>query len=724
MSVHGQIVAQLSRFDDEAYAALANRGLLRRAQKDLEKQEVSVVEEVGDSLTLGFGDHRIRFDVRGPAHAQCSCPAAGICQHIIAAAIGLQRMSQAEEQVAPAPSGEAVSPAAGVIPAGTDSPQRSSESSLQSLREELLRIGVTQLRQHAGKAGYRWAWQFVQDLDPEEGLRISGDRNIVIGFAVPRMTFRYMGGGIDSLVADVSTAQIEKYRVAAILGYQRAFGVAIAAPEQTGKPRSEALDLGKDHAGRILVSESQMDSRTRLLMSTRKLIEESISLGLSHLSQGIQERYSTLAVWAQGADYFRLALLLRRIADHVELLLGRAGGADEHRLLDELSIAYALIAALEDASRKGLAPSHLLGRGRSKYQDTGVLELMGLGAHSWRSGSGYVGLTMLFWAPEEDAFFSCTDARPEGLGGFNPMARYKSAGPWSGLGAPAQATGRHLTLTGAQLAAAGRLSASEKTSATIRNRSDGAPFASRLKTYSNWTELERARASSRRSLLSEPDPMKDWFVLQPSKSAPAKFDSARQVMVWPLHDAEGAVVLAELAYSEHTAHAIGRVEALAADGWPAGTLLVARLRSQGGGIIADPLSLVRSADSDSPVDALHFDEAPKLGLSSRLMAKFRINPTATIRPTADAVRKGAPIALINLRDGLQRHAERGAAHDAGAAGLDRPLRAEVENAQRAGLTLFADTKADPQNSPAWLVRMHYICMQYDRLLSDQSQQME
>ena len=47
-----------------------------------------------------------------------------------------------------------------------------------------------------------------------------------------------------------------------------------------------------------------------------------------------------------GVEYYRLALLLRRIADHVENLLERTGAADEHALLDEITLAYGLMAAL------------------------------------------------------------------------------------------------------------------------------------------------------------------------------------------------------------------------------------------------------------------------------------------------------------------------------------------------------------------------------------------
>src|SRR5688572_3041836 len=68
----------------------------------------------------------------------------------------------------------------------------------------------------------------------------------------------------------------------------------------------------------------------------------------------------------------------------------------------------------------------------------------------------------------DKAFYSNTDARPEVQRGFDPVARYQSAGPWSGFGGPALATGRRLVLTGALTSANGRISGSEKTSAALQ----------------------------------------------------------------------------------------------------------------------------------------------------------------------------------------------------------------------------------------------------------------
>ncbi len=559
ISLRERLLAQLVNYDDEAFVALGNRGLLRRAQKDLEKQSEMVIEDNPDTLAISLGEFRIIFDERGPAHAQCSCPAHGICQHILCAAISLQRLAKGTSSSTAPPSNAA--------------------DVLAQLQVSLLQIAAQELIKHAGKSGYRWAWQFVEDLDVEQALKVEGERHIVLSFSHPRISFRYMGGGLDSLIADTDNSQVEKYRVAAILAYQRVNGVQLIPPETTAsKPRTASLALGKDHAIPANQVESPSDSRRRLRDNSKQLFSECIELGLSHLSRGIYERFTTLAVWAQGAEYYRLALLLRRIADHVELLLERAGAADERRLLDELAVAFGLVAALDHAAGRGASPVNLVGRARTRYEETSTIELLGLGASAWRSSSGYVGLTMLFWSSKDKAFLSCSDARPENQRGFNPVARYNASGPWSGLGAPSQATGKRVTLANAQINVAGRLSASENTSATVLPVQTFEQFTDQLLPCKSWSEITQLRSLSRRSLLAEAQPMKDWFILLPKRFGTAQFDANKQTLVWPVFDQVDERLDVELRFDEYTRHAITRIEQLGSDDLQYGTMLVAHIR--------------------------------------------------------------------------------------------------------------------------------------------------
>lgn len=693
-----QLRALLARFDDEAYVALANRGLVRRARKDLERHAVELLEEGGDAVLVAFDGQRVRLDARGPAHAQCSCPASGVCQHILAAAMALRQHAAQAPPTTPAV----------VVTAEADP--------IAPLHAALLAMTPAELTRHAGKASYRWAWQFVQDLDPHHALQISGTQHLVLQLQRPRLTLRYMGGGIDDLLADAEIPQLHKYRVAAVLAYQRAHGKELEVPEPAARPRSQTLDLGLDHALAEAPADAIDASRQRLRQAVLGILVQCVELGLAHLSADVQQRFATLAVWAQSAQYPRLALLLRRIADHVELLLDRAGGADEQRLLDELALTYGLTWALDAAAARGLAPAQWLGRSRGRYDAAAPLELLGLGAQAWRSPAGFVGLTMVFWSPAEQAFMSCTDARPDGRGRFDPKARYRAAGPWSGLGAPQQATGRKVVLVGAQRSDDGRLSAAQRTSATLMSV-DAASFAAQLRPWTSWAELQAARSGARRSLLAEAMPVNDWAALRPATFGAACFDETRQTLVWPLLDEAGRTLVAELPFGEYTRHAISRIEALRPEATASGALLVARIRLADQGVVAEPLSLVLppGTTTDCPVDTLHFDNPhPGEAIAGVLSSRNRGHDPALATATNAVPPQSGSRTLRELRHAMQRQAERGLA-----AGTASRLSAEVEQlverCAQAGLPVLRNALHRADAAGERVLRLNYLCMQLDAL---------
>jgi hypothetical protein len=715
----GALAAQLARFDDDAWVALANRGLLRRALKDLETQQAEIVDDGGAdpaTLAVSMGGQHILFDVRGPAQARCSCPAAGVCQHILAAAIGLQRITAGTLSTAPAPPGV---PLPAQAPAGEgqaesgDGPVAAADpDGLDLLAAELLALPAEALTAHAGLAGYRWAWEYVQALDLRRGLTVSGDRSIVLALRHPRITLRYMGGGLAAMVAGSATTHLPRMQVAAALAFRRLNGVEDApAAARSAKPSATlSASSAADAPRRPPLQSRQDESRRRLLAAVCGAAEDCLSLGLSHLSDNTQQRFNTLAVWAQGADCYRLALLLRRIADHAAALLARGAGADEHRLLEQLALAVGLARALQAAGER--PPQHLLGRARSSYEGGGTLDLLGLGAHAWRTPAGYTGLTMLFWSESSREFTACTEARPVLQRGFNPLARYRAPGPWQGLHAPAAATGRLVRLVNPQLNDTGRLSPAERTTASVET---AAGFAARLPARARWADIAAERAQWGRSLLAEPDPMRDWCVLAPRRWGLPVFDAARQTLCWTVYDSLDAPLVLELAYSPFNMAAIERIELHAARGIAPGTLLVARIADTAGGLLGEPLSLVLQGDDGMPVDCLHFPQ-PEAGAVAAAEGALPAGPRGSAAAVAGSARlsRGPQPALQPLREfrhWLNRQAERGLQeHRLPAFGREYAVRSAQLAAQ--GHSLFQ--RGGPA-TPELLLWACYRCMQLDQL---------
>jgi hypothetical protein len=674
MSV-ADIAAVLSRYDDEAWIALANRGLLRRARKDLETLEVRMTSQAPELVEIAVGDRTVRMGIAGPGEAVCSCPSVVICQHIISAGLWLASAAARSSDRPDAP------PAA------------------DRLHDDLMAIDAATLTSYAGMAGYRWAHQMVDDLATPPG--VTRDSYLAVTFERPPLTVRYLGGGLDGLVLDQPVSHVERFRVAAVLAWQRAHGLELPRPPA---PRARA-------SGPSESSISRTESRARLRMTVSELLRDAVAIGVSHLSPAIHERLTTAATWAQGVEYHRVALLLRRLADQVDLLLGRSALADDAMLLDEIALAHALVAALDAAASAGTEPAALVGRARTAYDPVRSLDLIGLGGRPWRTGSGYHGLTCVFWSPSRQQFLTWTDARPDSLAGFDPRDRWQQPAPWTGLATPATSTGHRLTLTHARVSLDNRISGVESTTAAVATLGSD-ELMSLLRVRTSWRQV----ASTRVHGLSEPaDPTSQWTVLHPARALRARWDNASQTLHYALLDDDGEALILEVPWSRLDAHAIGRLEALG-ENLPAGALVVARVVRRRGHLAGEPLSLVLPGRAINPVDALHFDDGPGRRPSQLVERLLKSGTPDRPVPDNDEPRTAAvPAPLADLRALIEAEAQRGCAGVAPGVIQDRVARAH-RTLRDAGMPVFAEP-TPTLSPPEALLRSLFLVQQFEQAMA-------
>lgn len=671
MSAVVRVTELVRRYDEDAWIALANRGLLRRATKDLGALEVALLSSDDEAVVLAVGDREVTVPISGPAAATCTCPSTVVCQHVLTACLWL---------ATDAPASDSQEGAAGPV----DS---------EVLHEELMALDQADLVAYAGLPGVRWAHQLLADLDTL-GEEVGVQRGEYLSVRLPRpdVTARYFGGGLDALALDQRVPQPQRVRAAAVLAWQRAHG-----KEQQPPPPLRGGSVG------TALARTKADSRDRLRRAVTLLLTDTVRTGVSHLSAAVLDRYTTLAVWAQGAEYHRLAGHLRRLGDQVELILDRSARADDRRLLDDVVLAAGLVRALDVAAARGTEPSHLVGRARTGYDPISSLRLVGLGGLPWRTGSGYEGLTCLFWAPERGRFLTWTDARPEGVPGFDPRGRWRQPGPWGSLDSPSATCGHQVTLTGARVSPDGRLSGVDSTAARVAHI-EGDDLATMLPVVQTWAELSSVDRSW--SLLAAPGSADRWTVVRPSEHGEPYFDPARQVLVWPLFDTAGEVLNVEVAWSELQAPAIARIEELEA--LPVGALVVLRTRPTPAGVVGEPLSLVLPQRPAGPVDALHFADVSG-------EATHGTAPRGPIPEGVDAHLPAIP-ALVEFRGWLEAQAERGTA-GADPQAITSVLARHHRALRGVGLHCFPEVDPSASHDPAdLLIRSHYVLRQAELAL--------
>jgi hypothetical protein len=642
--------AALAAFDDDALAALANRGLVRRARKDLETNTPRVLDD-----DAGAGRVRVAVEeaevelMLPPVRSRCSCPASGVCRHILTALIFVKER---------AAEGEAESTA-------------ETETRSASI-DEVLALDDESISRWAGKPLVTRVRKLLA-----QGLPVEFEPGGTLAARLPtrNVTCRWMpGGGPEGMVCSCHAAGPCEHRVAAVLAFQAARGVRV-------------LDDPADPA--LTVSAGAPRTRDEVLASVGLVVAEMVTLGLARLSRGTAERLRTLAISAHGVDLPRLERMVRSLAAEAELYLARDAQAESARLLG--------LAARVEALRVGLTrnPSpHLIGLHRTTYEPVGDIEVVGLGARAWRSGSGFAGLTVYFWDRSARDWATWTDARPLTVGGFDPVSRSQAEGPWSGISSPAEAARRILRLTGCWRNREGRLSGRPSTQAITMGAAEPASIPARIEHWDAVADKARALFGGGFRDRSEQDAI---VLLSPASWGAARFNDVRQELVRLVFDPEGRPLSLVLRHLKETDQAVTTLK----DHDPADTRSVLGiLHLEAGQLAVEPIALhtaggvINLTLDGAPAAPVHAAGAPVLepdSVQEDDEAEVELEPSGSnlgrllglIEARLLAIAEGGPASFRGISD-LRALAARAEAIGLAAAGKSVGRVVETLEAQRKG----------------------------------------
>ena len=555
-----RLVSLLSSFDDSSWEALSSKGLLRRARKDLERITVEVIAETAGTLQVSVPPFVVSMPASGPAKATCTCPSPGVCQHILIAGLFLQSYSTA-----------AVAP--------------KEPTTADSIRTEVSLLTPEILKSWVGSTDYRKGVALFEKNSMPPVIQY--EDTVIIRLLPSGIEVRFVpGSGLDGMFLPRRNGK--SAAVAAMLALRKSLGleIPVAAAQQSlvdlsGTPRS----------------------KKEILDSACAVLEDAVAVGLSHVSPILAERLVTLGVSAQGARLPRVSLALRTLADEVRSILRREARADEDRLLTLMARVYALMDAIRCSSDQ--QTMELAGSSRGLYVEVPEMDLAGVGAYTWQTGSGYVGLTVLFWANQTSEFLSWSYARPE-IQRADARQRFYGEGPWDGTQSPRQVATSRLKLRNGRRTANGRLSSSTQTSALVLGATDPELLDFQDRVFTSWTRL-RAYVTSHQPLgFREPNPLDMVVVVLPTRFGNRSFDPISQTFTWETFDVANEALTLSLPFRDWTEQSIRTLEELSpseASHWR----LIVRLVYEDEALSVEPISILRPEVKANPVFQLAFD---------------------------------------------------------------------------------------------------------------------
>lgn len=464
--------AWIASHDEAALAALASPGLLRRAKA----AKLGSLRREGGTAAAEVDGRQVEIGPKGAAAARCSCPATGICLHVLALALALRA-------------------AAAEAPGG-------SHSTAASAAEEILALSEAEL---AAFAGPDWG----------AALRLAGAGAPVVeasgeGSARARppdlaefVTFP-VGAGLRGALWKGPAGRRRLAVSAAALALRISRGlVPEARPEET--------------------SVSPQDPP--LLAAIAEALEATLPGLLDGEAAAAVERLSDLAVSARVQGVLRPASGLRRL---VEIARRRAAGDPEARTFDLLVAAArlrALVAAL------GRRPGDLRLRGGRRVPPPGPpMEPRFLGARIWRSDSGARGMTLYGHDAASGLWVSTHQGRAGDLDpGFSGWTAFRTA--LFGASSPAVLLGRRLRLEAPRLSEEGVLAPEP---GELREGLGSDP----LPAFADWRAARADLAARLGSPLTRGE-ARAPLLLRPTRIGPIEHDPARGgSRIW-VEDAQG-----------------------------------------------------------------------------------------------------------------------------------------------------------------------------------------
>lgn len=476
--------AMLASHDEQALIALTSKGLLRRAVKDLEAGDCKLTDRAIDRATLQVHGETVQISAKGPGAAQCTCPATGICRHILAGVLLLKAETSDE------------------APAGA------------SAADEIVALDEARLIKFAGA-----------DWGPAQ--RLAGQS----------AAFQSEGASCTVLLSERDT------QVTFIFG-QALGDAAYKGPKSRRRLFITAAALLIRMKAGILISPDhrEPDENTvdpAFCGDVQETLEQALFSTFSGSAELAAEVLFDRAISARAVAAPRLASQLRALSNGARKSAARSIEFNPTNYLEAAARCYALSRALA----KNPADLSLSGALARNYRTTDPMNLWILGSRRWETKAGARGLTTYAMNTETGNWHTHVTARGAGIDlSFEPRSAY--FGSLWGAGTPASLKGKTLYLTQPRISVDGQIASTLSQSASIGEAHLPGNFVAQ-QACSSWSTL-RASISARmgRGLRRVANPVP--ALIRPERFGEMHFDDLAQFYHFEMIDTSGAKLMLEV----------------------------------------------------------------------------------------------------------------------------------------------------------------------------------
>ena len=549
-----ELIDFLGSIDDEYLIGLSNKGIVKRSYKDLEKEKI-VLNENGTECKGVLGDTEVTV-ILPLSNSKCTCPAHGICKHIIMTIIALKNSKPNEiiqnEKVGNEERDNNISQTSSENIEDKVEKTTSADGEITNYinkpKQKHILPSIKELKKNISDKEFI---KIVDELEHNDKPEIINGSIITVKDTVTDTTVK-LTFPVQYSSCSCHSDKLCRHKVKAILL------VRLSEGELTMK---EIIKCKEE----TVLSEWDTNGINEVINDICKTLTELVMTGTARMSPGIPEELERLAIRCHSVQLADMERRMRVLSDTMASYQGRKARVNVSYIMKLVSEAYAIIDRIGIKLSKGEDILELVGSFRSEYEEALELHLSGMGMRHFVSDAGYEGDTIYF-LEDSGKWYTYTVARPI----FYEKKKRRTGfaeSPW-GLPCSMQKMARaKLVLKNAKANRENRLSSTSKSSAELIGESSITEELLSDNIYDDFARLwkdymGRLKAASRgvsgvSKDISETDKL---FLVKPSRIYDMNFDEIKQQLVFYMEDKIGRTLYAKLTYSKEEADAIKSLE--------------------------------------------------------------------------------------------------------------------------------------------------------------------
>lgn len=346
-----------NKFDDEYLIALTNKGIVKRAYKDMEINDLS--DNPDGTIIIG-SDIKVKLN-ENISQSICSCPSQSICKHIIMAVLYEKQKTLNNENV----------------------------NIIKTNIEDILEIDDNMLLKIIGNTGIKKLYYDIENnrfpiIEEKNIIYITLDTEHLIKLLFP----------ISNSICSCKSSDMCKHKALAIL-YYKAF---------KGK-----LNLKKEDT--IKISNKELNSIREFTDRIQKEISHILNVGLSRLSYSNIQYFEKLALMAHNVKLANHEKMCREISGMFEAYFNSDIYFNENQLLKKISDCY-LLAEKINSTNDLVKISSYMGTFKDEYMINNDISLIPVGSRYTETLGGYAGNIYYYLCEDNHKVYSYSNLRP------------------------------------------------------------------------------------------------------------------------------------------------------------------------------------------------------------------------------------------------------------------------------------------------------------------------